>query len=93
MFYLYVGYLLIMSLLDFILMVLDKNYAKQKKRRIPEKTLLLCAAFGGAVGGFLAMYTVRHKTKHWYFVVLMPLFAVGYLALTIFLLYNGILKS
>lgn len=93
MLYFYAGYFLIMSLLDMVLMMTDKSLARKHKRRISEKTLLLCAAFGGAPGGFLAMYLVRHKTKHWYFVLLMPLFTAGYIALTIVLLHYGILKS
>ena len=23
--------------------------------------------FGGGLGGYFAMFAVRHKTKHWYF--------------------------
>lgn len=29
-----------------------------------ESTLILLAVIGGSVGALLAMYTVRHKTKH-----------------------------
>ena len=25
--------------------------------------------FGGAIGGFLGLYLIRHKNKHWYFVL------------------------
>jgi uncharacterized membrane protein YsdA (DUF1294 family) len=34
------------------------------KWRIRESTLILLAVIGGSVGALLAMYTVRHKTKH-----------------------------
>ena len=50
-----------------------------------EKTLLTVAALGGAFGGFLAMYLVRHKTKHWYFVLLMPMLSAVYLILGVYL--------
>ncbi len=88
MFYLYFGCLAVMNVLEFILMVTDKYLAKKHKRRISEKTLLCTAAFGGALGGFLAMYTVRHKTKHWYFVLWMPLFTVLYSILSYYLAVN-----
>ncbi|MBQ8341905.1 MAG: DUF1294 domain-containing protein [Clostridia bacterium] len=56
------------SLVTFCLYGADKSKAKRGAWRIPEKTLLLCSFFGGAVGGSLAMSLFRHKTKHWYFV-------------------------
>ena len=73
MFYYYAAYIALMSVWDMVLMIRDKKAAIQRKKRTPEDVLLLCAALGGALGGFLAMYLVRHKTKHWYFVLLMPL--------------------
>lgn len=63
----------VMSVISFILMYRDKQYAKQGKRRIPEKTLFLTAALFGAFGGTAAMWIFRHKTKHWYFMVFFPL--------------------
>ena len=44
-----------------------KGKAKRGAWRIPEKALLSLSFFGGAVGGYLAMHFVRHKTKKWYF--------------------------
>ena len=61
--------MLVMSVVSFAAMGLDKLYAKRGERRIPERRLFLFAALGGAVGGLLGMYLFRHKTKHWYFVV------------------------
>ncbi len=88
MLYLYFGFLATMSVLEYILMVTDKHLARKHKRRISEKTLLLTAALGGALGGLLAMYAVRHKTKHWYFVLWMPLFTVLYAILSYFVMIN-----
>ena len=79
-----------LSLITFFVYVADKQKAKKKAWRIPEKTLLLLSFFGGAAGGFAAMYTARHKTKHWYF------FAVNFIGLLwqaaalAFLLINGL---
>ena len=85
MFYYYVAYVTLMSVLDMILMIRDKAAAVRRRRRISENTLLIVAAFGGAIGGFLAMYLARHKTKHWYFVLLMPMFSLVHLMLGFFL--------
>ena len=59
--------LLVMNLLAFALMGIDKMKAKRGSWRIPEKTLLLVTAFFGGLGGTLGMKVFRHKTKHWYF--------------------------
>ena len=65
-------YLLIMNAAGFLVMTIDKLYAKKNMWRIPEKTLLGVAAFGGSIGVWAAMYTVRHKTKHLKFVIGVP---------------------
>ncbi len=92
MIHLYVGYLLIMCILEMVLMIADKRFAVQHKQRIPEKTLLGVAALGGAFGGFLAMYLVHHKTRRWYFVLLMPILTLVYAALTYYLFSSGALN-
>ena len=75
-----------MSLVLFVTMGLDKRFAKTEHRRVPEKRLFLLAALLGASGGLLGMYTFRHKTKHWYFVLgfwamtVLQLGLLGYLA-------------
>ena len=70
------GALLLLNLISFFLMRHDKQCAKQNQRRVPEKTLFLSAALFGAMGGTLAMFIFRHKTKHWYFRALFPLLMV-----------------
>lgn len=62
-----------MNVTGFFLMGLDKKRARAHAWRIPEKTLFLCSLIGGSVGTWAGMYAFRHKTKHWYFVVGMPL--------------------
>lgn len=66
--YLYVGaYALLLSLIDFLLMGIDKGRAKGGGWRIPERVLLGLALLGGSPGGVLGMKLFRHKTRHWYF--------------------------
>ena len=65
----YGGYLILLSLITFVMYYSDKKKAEKKKWRIPEKVLLLSSFLGGAFGGYPAMLIFRHKTKgeHWYF--------------------------
>ena len=56
-----------MSVLLFLVMGWDKLSAVREKRRIPEATLFLMAAIGGAPGGLLGMISLRHKIRTWYF--------------------------
>lgn len=66
-------YLLIINAAGFLVMTIDKLYARKNMWRIPERTLLGMAAIGGSIGVWAAMYTVRHKTKHMKFVIGVPL--------------------
>lgn len=67
----------------FCLMGVDKRRAKlraagasaKKVRRIPEATLLLWAGCFGGVGATLGMFVFRHKTRHWYFRIGLPVMA------------------
>ena len=65
-------YLLLINAAGFGVMLYDKYLAKNNLWRIPEKTLLGIAAFGGSIGCWLGMYTVRHKTKHLKFTIGIP---------------------
>jgi len=80
-------YMLLINVIAFLATVADKNFAKKKKRRISEKSLFVIALFGGALGMFVAMKSVRHKTRHKSFMIGLPcifilqvafLFAVSY---------------
>lgn len=54
----------------------DKDKARKRRDRVPEKTLFLLAAIGGALGVLAAMYVRRHKTRHISFVVGIPVLLV-----------------
>lgn len=78
------GYLLLMNIVGLYVMYSDKRRAIKHRFRIPERTLFIVSLFGGSIGTWAGMYLFRHKTKHWYFVVGMPLimilnFAIIYL--------------
>lgn len=59
--------LVVMNVVAFLLMSVDKQRAKHGAWRIPEKTLFLATGLFGGLGGTLGMFLLRHKTKHWYF--------------------------
>ncbi len=65
-------YMIIINLIGFSLMGIDKYKAKKRAFRIPEATLFIVAAVGGSIGSIIGMYTFHHKTRHWYFVYGMP---------------------
>lgn len=84
------GYLIGINLVGFCLMAADKRCARKHRWRIPEHTLFAAAILGGSLGAILGMYLCRHKTKHWYFVVGMPLILV--LQLLAILWWGGIFR-
>ena len=80
-------YLLIINVLAFLVMGADKRRARNQAWRIPEKTLFFLSIIGGGPGSILGMYLFRHKTRHWYFVVGMPLILVAQIVLAILVYY------
>lgn len=65
--------LLIVSVLSALIAVYDKFIAGKRRRRIPEQTLFLLAALGGAAAMYLTMLLFRHKTNHKRFMLGLPL--------------------
>ncbi len=78
-------YLITVNLIAMIIWCLDKHYAKTGHRRISEKALFLWALAGGSLGSLCAMHMVRHKTRHWYFRIGIPLLIVIQAALLIWI--------
>ena len=85
------AYLAVMTVVGLIVMKADKTKAEKNKWRIKEATLFLISAIGGSLGTWAGMYLFRHKTKHWYFVVGMPLILILHIAILVFLFSKGIL--
>lgn len=79
-------YLLIVNAATFLVMTADKLFAVKRMYRVPERTLLLLATMGGSIGALIAMYTVRHKTKHKKFVIGVPLILAAQIAVVLYLL-------
>lgn len=84
--YLFLSYLLLLSIVAFLAYGIDKRRAKRRAWRVPEAFLLAVGFFGGAAGALAAMQLFRHKTKHWYFYAFNLVGLVWQLACLVFLL-------
>ena len=69
-------YLIVINILGFLVMGLDKHKAKMAERRIPENTLFTFTVLGGGVGTIAGMYTFRHKTQKIQFVIGFPVITI-----------------
>lgn len=81
-------YLLEINLVALVLCTVDKVRARAGKWRVPEGTLLLSAALGGAVGLLAGMALLRHKTLHKKFTLGVPAILLVQAALVYFLGYR-----
>lgn len=85
-----VSYLIIINLIGFAIMGIDKLKAKKRAWRIPESTLFVVALIGGSLGTTAAMHIFRHKTRHWYFLYGMPAILIVQIAIILILIYSPI---
>ena len=84
-------WLLLINLITFFTFGVDKWKARRKEhkpeiRRIPERTLFLCAILGGSLGAFLGMRVWHHKTKHRSFQIGIPAILILQLILLLLML-------
>lgn len=77
------AYLVIVNVVGFVLMFVDKKRAQNNQWRIKEATLFLTAAIGGSIGSMLGMKVFRHKTKHLSFMIGMPAIFIVQMALAV----------
>lgn len=66
-------YLIVLNIITFLIMGIDKYLAIKKKYRISEFHLLTLTLFGGSVGSLLGMIIFKHKTKKMKFLIIIPL--------------------
>ena len=81
-----VAYIVIVNIAAFCLYGIDKSAAIKQKQRIPNRVLLLIAAFGGSIGALAGMYTFRHKTKKWYYTFTVPVMLILQIAAVVLFL-------
>ena len=78
-------YLIIINLITFILMIIDKILAIRKKQRISEFHLLTITIFGGSIGTLLAMILAKHKIRKLKFILLVPLLLILHILIFFYL--------
>ena len=72
-----ITFFLALNLLAFFVMMLDKiKSRKNNVERISEGVLFFMATAFGSFGVFAGMFTFRHKTKKWYFILGIPLLMI-----------------
>ena len=87
----FIIYLIIINIIAFIAMYIDKKRAKMGKWRIKEYTLFILALIGGSIGAIAGMYTFRHKTKKARFVIGFPAILIIQILLG-FMIYTDFIK-
>lgn len=66
------AYLMVISIIGWILPYADKKKAENNKWRIRESTLFIVSTLGGSVAMYASMKKYRHKTKHKRFMIGIP---------------------
>ena len=80
-------YFIMINIIGFLIMFIDKQKAKKGAWRIPEKTLFIITALGGGIGTIAGMYTFRHKTQKLQFIVGLPLITILGIILAIYWIF------
>ena len=74
--YYFIIYIILINIISFFVMYIDKKKAEQNKYRISEKTLFILALILGGIGIYSGMYKFKHKTKHLKFTIFIPIIIV-----------------
>lgn len=85
-----IAYLVIINLIGFAAMGIDKRKAVKQLWRIPEINLFLYALLGGSLGSIIGMHLFHHKTRHWYFLYGMPFILIVQIILAALVIYSPI---
>lgn len=73
------GYYLLINIIMYVTMLIDKKRAVKDGWRIPEKNLYLLAVLGGGIGGLIAMVFKHHKNRHLDFILVYTITAILHL--------------
>ena len=80
-------YLIVINIIGFLIMFIDKQKAKKGAWRIPEKTIFIITALEGGIGTIAGMYLFRHKTQKLNFIIGLPLITILEIILAIYYLF------
>lgn len=74
-FLIFVIYFLLINLVSYVVMTMDKKLAIKGKKRIPENVLFTLAILGGGIGSVISMKKHLHKTRKKSFTIGIPITA------------------
>jgi uncharacterized membrane protein YsdA (DUF1294 family) len=77
--------LAILNVTGFLICVFDKHRARKGKWRVSERTIFGIAFLGGSVGVYSALLLFRHKTRHYTFMLGIPLIFIIQVFITVWL--------
>ena len=83
-------YVLVINVIGFLAMGIDKLKAKKDWWRIPEGTLMMLCLLGGGIGTICGKYKFRHKTKKLKFTVGMPTILILEIAIVLYVVFKYI---
>jgi len=83
-------YYLIINILALLLYGMDKRKAQKHQYRIQEKTLLIIAFLGGALGALIGMTLFHHKTKHMKFILFNPIFLCIHIGIILYIIKGSL---
>lgn len=69
-------YLILINLIAVIVTIYDKVCAVKRRWRVKESTLLLLSVLGGSICMYITMLFIRHKTRHFKFMLGIPLILI-----------------
>ena len=80
------GYNIIINIVLYVTMVIDKKRAIKDGWRIPEKNMFVLAVLGGGLGGLVAMVFKRHKNRHMDFILVFTVTGILHVLLAFLLI-------
>ena len=84
-------FLIVINVIGFLAMGIDKHKAKKGYWRISEATLMTICFLGGGIGTITGMYKFRHKTKKLKFTIGMPTILICEIVIIIYFLVKYVL--
>ena len=82
-------YMLLINIIGFSIMGLDKHKARNMAWRIPEADLFVTAILGGSIGSLIGMFFFHHKTRHLSFLIGIPLILLIQIGLVVWFLFKS----
>ncbi len=81
-------YLIVVNVLSFVIIAIDKSRARAGRWRIPEGNLIALAALGGCVGTKMGQKVFRHKSRKQPFSMVMNAIPLGHAAFVVLALVS-----